>query len=222
MWALCRVDERSPGFGKARLLDPSANFSCAHTNLCLTPLSSWCESGWAVRRGSIHQLYRVVLCLVLFKWGSVVHTTVSCCDTLLRELDCSILHEHLRGCNSLQGSSCSFHGTQWLAWLGTSCLEHFGDSSFVPQGDPINRCRVTVKGLFCGVLLAAALAAQGLGCQRGIHPAKPSFSSYFRGIQVQLPEAEPMDSELQRFNCCELCPDFGTPPSVSKGFWCIT
>lgn len=35
----CRVGERSPGFEKANLLDPSANFLHVLTNLCLTSLS---------------------------------------------------------------------------------------------------------------------------------------------------------------------------------------
>lgn len=45
-----RVGERSPGFGKASPLDPSANFSHALPNWCLTSLSHWRKSGWAVRR----------------------------------------------------------------------------------------------------------------------------------------------------------------------------
>lgn len=125
MWALCGVCERSPGIGKADLLDPRAKFSHSRRNLQLVWV--WMSSK---EETSTSLTGSFLLCLVPFEWGSVGHTTVSRWDVLLRELYCSALHEHLQGCNSLQGSSCSLHGTQWSAWLGMSCLEHSGDSSF--------------------------------------------------------------------------------------------
>lgn len=78
---------------------------------------------------------------------------------------------------------------------------------------------VTVKGFICRVLATAlAVPVQGLGCPCSIHPAKPSSVFHLRGIWVQPPREEPMDSEVEGFSCYELCAWFWNSSLSIWGF----